>query len=57
MVLIGSLTLELLIPVPQGSEFRLGIKFNDSAARLYSLPKVHLLEPEAPAMYFRYIES
>ena len=44
-------------PVPQGSEFRLGIKFNDSAARLYSLPKVHLLEPEAPAMYFRYIES
>ena len=44
-------------PVAQGSEFRLGIKFNDSAARLHTLPKVHLLEPAAPTMYFRVVES
>ena len=30
-------------PVPQGSEFRLGIKTNHTAARVFSLPKVHLL--------------
>ena len=44
-------------PVPQGSEYRLGIKTNHTGARVFSLPKVHLLEPEAPTMYFRYIES
>ena len=44
-------------PVPQGSEFRLGIKTNHTEARVFSLPKVHLLEPEAPTMTFRYIES
>jgi len=44
-------------PTPEGSEFRLGIKFSNPYARLYSQPKVHLLEPEAPTMYFRYIES
>jgi len=44
-------------PIVQGSEFHLGIKTNDTGARVYSLPKVHLLEPEAPTMYFRYIES
>lgn len=43
--------------VPQGAEFKLGVKFSNPAARLYSTPKVHLLEPEAPTMYFRYIES
>lgn len=43
--------------VVQGSEFRLGVKMGDTNARLYSLPKVHLLEPAAPTMYFRYIES
>ena len=32
-------------------------KTNDTNARVYSLPKVHLLEPAAPTMYFRYIES
>tara|TARA_R110002012_G_scaffold39074_1_gene108370 strand:- start:3 stop:2753 length:2751 start_codon:yes stop_codon:yes gene_type:complete len=44
-------------PVVQGSEFRLGIKTNHTGARVYSLPKVHLLEEAAPTMYFRYIES
>ena len=43
--------------VPEGAEFKLGIKFSNPYARLYSTPKAHLLEPEAPAMYFRYIES
>ena len=44
-------------PVPQGSEYRLGIKTNHTGARVFSLPKVHLLEPAAPTMHFRYIES
>ena len=44
-------------PVPQGSEFHLGVKSANPAARVYSAPMVHLLEPAAPAMYFRYIES
>ena len=44
-------------PVPQGSEFRLGIKTNHTGARVHSLPKAHLLEAVAPTMYFRYIES
>ena len=44
-------------PVPQGAEFRLGIKSANSSARVSSTPKVHLLEPAAPTMNFRYIES
>ena len=44
-------------PLPDGSEYRLGIKTNDTGAKVYNLPKVHLLEPAAPTMYFRYIES
>jgi hypothetical protein len=44
-------------PVSQGSEFHLGIKTANSSARVFSAPKVHLLEEEAPTMYFRYIES
>jgi hypothetical protein len=44
-------------PVVQGSEFHLGIKTNHTGARVYTLPKVHLLEEAAPTMYFRYIES
>ncbi len=44
-------------PIQEGAEFHLGIKTNDTGARVYSLPKVHLLEPAAPTMYFRYIES
>ena len=44
-------------PVQQGSEFHLGIKTNSTSARVYSLPKVHLLEPAAPVMNFRFIES
>ncbi len=44
-------------PVPEGSEFHLGIKSQSTSARVYSAPKVHLLEPAAPVMYFRYIES
>ena len=31
-------------PVPQGSEYRLGIKTNHTGARVFSLPKVHLLK-------------
>ena len=44
-------------PIQDGAEFHLGIKTNDTNVRVYSLPKVHLLEPAAPTMYFRYIES
>ena len=44
-------------PLPQGSSYHLGIKSQSTAARVYTAPKVHLLEPEAPTMYFRYIES
>ena len=44
-------------PASQGSEFRLGVKTASSSARVSSSPKVHLLEEEAPTMYFRYIES
>ena len=44
-------------PVADGSEFHLGIKSASASARVYSAPKVHLLEPAAPTMYFRYIES
>ena len=44
-------------PVVEGAEFRLGIKTNDTEARVFSLPKVHLLEPAAPTMNFRWIES
>ena len=44
-------------PVQDGSSFHLGIKSQSTSARVYSAPKVHLLEPEAPTMYFRYIES
>ena len=43
--------------VPEGVEFKLGIKFSNPNARLYSIPKVHLLEEEAPVMTFRFIES
>ena len=44
-------------PVQDGSSFHLGIKSQSTSARVYSAPKVHLLEPEAPTMQFRYIES
>ncbi len=44
-------------PTVQGVEYKLGIKFCDSLARLASEPKIHLLEAAAPTMYFRYIES
>lgn len=44
-------------PVADGAEFHLGIKIADNSARVYTEPKVHLLEPAAPTMYFRYIES
>ena len=41
----------------EGTKLRLGIKMGSTTSRLYSLPKVHLLEPAAPTMYFRYAES
>lgn len=44
-------------PAPEGAEYHLGIKASNAYARVYSAPKVHLLEPEAPVMQFRYIES
>ena len=44
-------------PAVEGSEFHLGIKMANAAPRVYSAPMVHLLEPAAPTMYFRYIES
>ena len=44
-------------PVPDGFEAHLGVKMGDTTARLYTQPKVHLLEPAAPTMYFRWIES
>lgn len=43
--------------VREGSAYHLGIKMGDTTVRLYSTPKVHLLEPAAPTMYFRYVES
>ena len=44
-------------PMAGGVQLHLGIKFGDSVGRLYTEPKIHLLEPAAPTMYFRYIES
>ena len=44
-------------PIQDGAEFHLGIKTNDTNVRVYSLPKVHLLEPAAPTLYPRWIES
>jgi len=44
-------------PVGNNVKFHLGIKFCDSVVRLVDNPKVHLLEPTAPTMNFRYIES
>ncbi len=44
-------------PVADGSEFHLGIKSQSTSARVRTEPMVHLLEPAAPTMYFRYVES
>ena len=44
-------------PVPEGAEFHLGIKAANPSGRVFSAPNVHLLEPAAPVMHFRYIES
>ena len=44
-------------PVADGGEYRLGIKFAYPQPRLLTAPKVHLREPAAPTMSFRYIES
>lgn len=44
-------------PVGQGVKFHLGIKFCDAIVRLTDIPKIHLLEPAVPTMYFRYAES
>ena len=43
--------------IAQGVDLHLGVKLCDASARLYSLPQAHLLEPAAPTMYFRHIES
>ncbi len=44
-------------PAAENSEFRLGIKLCSNTARIYSMPKIHLLEETAPTVYYRYIES
>lgn len=44
-------------PAPEGVEYHLGIKTGDAVTRIATAPKVHLLEPAAPTMYFRFIES
>ena len=44
-------------PSAAGTEYKLGIKFGDTSVKLFSLPKVHLLDPVAPTLYYRYIES
>ena len=41
----------------EGQSVKLGIKVYGTRGELYSLPKKHLLEPAAPTMQFRYIES
>ncbi len=41
----------------EGQELQAGIKLHDTYGRIYTDPKVHLLEPAAPTMYYRYIES
>tara|TARA_Y100001958_G_C21243433_1_gene572238 strand:+ start:1032 stop:4421 length:3390 start_codon:yes stop_codon:yes gene_type:complete len=44
-------------PVPEGSEFKLGVKLQTTGARLRTEPKVHLRVEEAPTMHYRFIES
>ena len=44
-------------PVPEGFEAHLGVKVANSVPRVASAPMVHLLEPAAPTLYFRWIES
>jgi len=44
-------------PIADGVSLNLGIKFSRTSARLFSAPKIHLLESAAPVMNFRYIES
>ena len=43
--------------LPEGGEYRLGIKSANSTPRVATAPKVHLLPESAPTMTFRYIES
>ena len=44
-------------PVLDGAEFHLGVKTANASGRVFTEPKVHLLEEEAPTLYYRYIES
>jgi len=41
-------------PMPEGSEFHLGIKMGDTIVRLYDQPKVHLMESDAPTTYLNW---
>ena len=43
--------------IEEGESLKLGIKIYGTRGRLHTVPKKHLLEPAAPTMYFRYIES
>ena len=44
-------------PVPEGAEFKLGVKLQTTGARLRTEPKVHLRPEVAPTMHYRFIES
>ena len=43
--------------IEEGESLKLGIKVYGTRGRLHTTPKKHLLEPAAPTMQFRYIES
>ena len=43
--------------IEEGESLKLGIKIYGTRGRLHTVPKKHLLQPAAPTMYFRYIES
>ena len=43
--------------IEEGESLKLGVKIYGTRGRLHTVPKKHLLEPAAPTMYFRYIES
>ena len=43
--------------IEEGESLKLGVKIYGTRGRLHTTPKKHLLEPAAPTMQFRYIES
>ena len=57
MTVAGCCTHAVAIQFLRVLEFHLGIKAAYPQPRVFSAPMVHLLEPAAPTLYFRYIES